>query len=358
MRTWRTVAGTWFALLLGALLSAAPARAAGVYVSGLPNVPEAQWTANCGPASLTDVLRFYDPSISYERIFPRVYDRATDSTFISRMADVAASLRFHVQQIYFASVVDPHLTYLQGQLELGHPVIVGGTASLHDPSLHLRVVVGLDDHDVWMVDPLYGPGYVLSRRDFAATMAGGTNVYLAVWRDLPAQTQARMVTHVLPRWPEPDAHQLAVRAVERAFDEAAQGDPAAAARRLHQEAPAFANRDDRAVAASWVAIWAARAGQTRLALDALPHSLYRDDVEFRARLLMERGENAQAAALLERAAGRLDATGWLLLGDARRMSGDREGAREAYERAAAADDVGRLADDLRWRMTLVTTGRT
>jgi len=354
VRAWRAAAGTGFALLLNAVLSAAPARAAGVYVAGVPNVPEAQWTANCGPASLTDVLRFYDPSISYERVFGAVYDRVTDSTFLVKMADEAASLGFHVETLAFASERDAGLSWLKHQLSLGHPVIVGATASLEDPTLHLRVVVGIDERDVWMIDPLYGPGYVLSRADFLRTLAGGANEELAVWRALPPAMLRRVVTHELPRWPDPTPHQLAVRAVERAYDRAEQGDPAGAARRLHQEDAAFAGREDREVAESWVTIWGMRAGETTLALRALGGSLYRDDAELRARLLLERGEAARAEALLTARRESLDAVGWLLLGDARRLLGRRSAARTAYERAAALDDVGRLSDDLSWRMTLVT----
>lgn|GEM_PF-5924282 len=353
MRARRAAAGTGFALLLGALLIAAPARGAGVYVTGVPNVPEAQWTANCGPAALTDVVRFFDPAISYDQIFARVYNRLTDSTFTVSMAAEAAALRFHVEHVVFASAVDPGLTFLERALAQGRPVIVGGTASLEDRTPHFRVVVGIDDRDVWMIDPLYGPGFVLSRADFLKTMAAGSNEYLVVWRDRSPAVLRAIVTGELPRWPDPTAHQLAERVIERAYDRAQQGDPAGAARRLAVEARAFVGEDDRRVAESWVAIWGAQSGQTRLALDAIGDSFYRDDVEFRARLLLDRGQTAQARSLLEGAAARLDAGGWMELGDARRLDGDRAGAREAYERAVAADDVGRLADDLRWRMTLV-----
>ncbi|TAM91252.1 hypothetical protein EPN42_04340 [bacterium] len=353
MRARRGVAGTGFALLLGAFLIAAPAHAAGVYLSGVPNVPEAQWTANCGPAALTDVVRFYDPAISYEAIFARVYDRVTDSTFTVRMAEEAAALRFNVQHVYFASAVDPRQDFLEQQLALGRPVIVAGTASLIDSAPHYRVVVGIDERDVWMVDPLYGPGFVLSRADFRRTMEGGSNEYLVVWRDWPPERLHDVVGRTLPRWPEPTAHQLAVRSLERAYGRAQQGDPSGAARRLDAEARSFAGADDRRVAASWVSLWAERAGQTRLALGVLDGGLFRDNVAFRARLLLERNEATQARAVLERAVGQLDAAGWMELGDARRLAGDRDGARAAYRRAVELDDVGFLADALRWRMTLV-----
>ncbi|MDE2571605.1 MAG: C39 family peptidase, partial [bacterium] len=235
MRTWRAVAGAGFAVFLGALLSLLPARAAGVYVIGVPNIPEAEWTANCGPAALADVMQYYDPSISYREIFARVYDPAAHSTFLPAMAHQAARMGFHVEERWFASASDPRLEYLAGQLEQGHPVIVAGTASLEDASLHMRVVVGLDARGVWMVDPLYGPGYVLSRAEFERTMSGGANAYLVVWRGLPAAVRARSLTHVVPRWPAPTPHQLAVRAVERAYDRAERGDPAGAARRLDVE---------------------------------------------------------------------------------------------------------------------------
>ncbi|TAM62079.1 hypothetical protein EPN52_01245 [bacterium] len=349
----RAVAGTGFALLLGALLTAAPAHAGGIYIGTVPNVPEAAWTANCGPAALTDVLQFYDPSIAYDAIFARVYNRMTNSTFTVRMAEEAASLHFHVRHIYFASAADPHFELLARELAQGRPVIVAGTASVIDTAPHFRVVVGLDDRDVWMVDPLYGPGYVLSRVDFRRTLEGGSNEYLVVWRGQPPERLREVVSTTLPRWPAPTAHQLAVRALERAYDRAQSGDPAGAARELEREEGALTATGDRRLAAAWVGVWAARAGLTRLALQAFDASLYRDDAALRARLLLERGEVGRARALLEPAAVHLDAAGWLELGDARRLMEDREGALAAYRHARELDDAGRLADALRWRMTLV-----
>lgn len=71
----------------------------------------------------------------------------------------------------------------------------------------------------------------------------------------------------------------------------------------------------------------------RRILDAHPHEHHA--AYGLARILMGRGEAAEAAELMEIAVGRRPrrAVYWVLLGDARRRSGDRSGARRAYRRA-------------------------
>ena len=122
----------------------------------VPFVPQAK--AGCGAAAVAMVTQYWT------RYFPELERAEADSEQINRLLpptsakgiDGEALKRYLQQHGFQAFIFDGDLTDLKHHFDKGRPVVVCFAASGPHAPLHYAVVVGIDDHSIWLNDPARG----------------------------------------------------------------------------------------------------------------------------------------------------------------------------------------------------------
>ncbi len=169
---------------------------------------------NCGPASLSMVLRYYGENTDQEKIAAAIRpDKEDKNTRFDEMAAYAESLGYRTHYVLNGDVAT-----IVRLVNARIPVIVRQWLKPGSDIAHFRVVIGYRDQGAKLItnDPFNGEWYTLSRKQFDAMWEAFFNEYMVIY---PPEKEPLVAALIGPDWDEDrmraDALKSARLAVER-----------------------------------------------------------------------------------------------------------------------------------------------